>query len=213
MDRRLEHALLGDWGRAVRDPIDVLRLAFAAGAVVAAWRGDLESAARLALTFLAVAGARALTLPRLFDLAFVVGMALQAFGNSLGLFDEFSSYDLVVHFVLPLACAPCLYILLARLDVVPDLAGGTERHHHAGIFVITFALGLSLGALYEVYEWVADNWLGGALRVGYGDTISDLVDDALASLAGGAFLVLWASRGWATTRRVPGEAAAARRRA
>lgn len=133
-------------------------------------------------------------------------MALQAFGNSLGLFDSFRYYDLFVHFVLPLACAPCLYIMLGRLGVVPDLAGGVERHHQLGIFVITFALGFSLGALYEIYEWIANHALGGHLQVGDADTISDLVDDAVASMAGGCFLGLWASRGWGTTRRVPARA-------
>jgi hypothetical protein len=203
---RAERLLLGDWNALVRDPIDLLRLGFAVGAVVSALRGDFEDTVRLGLTFLAVIGARVLALPRLFDLVFVIGMALQAFGNSLGLFQSFRYYDLVVHFVLPLACAPCLYILLARREVVPDLAGGAQRHHLLGIFIVTFALGFSLGALYEIYEWVADHWLGGQLIVGYSDTISDLVDDALASLAGGVLLILWASRGWATTRRVPGGA-------
>ena len=86
-------------------------------------------------------------MPRLFDLGFVIGMALQAFGNLAGLFDSFRYYDLVVHFALPLACAPCLYITLARLDVVPDLGGGRAREHHLlGIFLITFSLGFSLDA-------------------------------------------------------------------
>ena len=210
MDDRVRRALLGDWNRVLRDPVDLLRLAFAVGTVVAIARGNVENAVRLGLTFAATVGARALSLPRLFDLAFVIGMALQAFGNTFGLFDSFRYYDLVVHFVLPLACAPCIYIVLARMEVVPDLAGGAERHHLLGIFIVTFALGVSLGAGYEVYEWVADNWLGGHLAVGYADTISDLVDDGLASLAGGLFLVLWASRGWATTRRLPGRAAARR---
>ncbi|HET6548967.1 MAG TPA: hypothetical protein VFG79_10945 [Solirubrobacter sp.] len=203
----MQRVLLGDWGRVIRDPIDVMRLAFGVGAVVSAALGDLEDTARLGLTFLAVLGARGLSLPRLFDLAFVIGMALQAFGNSFSLFTSFRYYDVVVHFVLPLACAPCLYILLARWEVVPDLGDETERHHYLGVLLITFALGFSLGALYEIYEWAADHWLGGQLRVGYDDTIADLVDDALASIAGGFFLVLWAERGWGTTRRMPGEAA------
>lgn len=206
MNARAERLLLGDWNALVRDPIDLLRLGFAVGAVVSGLRGDVEDTVRLGLTFVAVLGARVLALPRIFDLAFVIGMALQAFGNSFDLFRSFRYYDLVVHFVLPLACAPCLYILLARREVVPDLAGGAERHHLLGIFIVTCALGFSLGALYEIYEWVADRWLGGHLIVGYSDTISDLVDDGVASLAGGVLLMLWASRGWATTRRVPAHA-------
>jgi hypothetical protein len=110
-----------------------------------------------------------------------------------------------VHFVLPLACAPALYIMLARAEVVPDLGGGVERHHYLGVWLVTFALGLSLGALYEVYEWLSNHLLASELRVGYSDTIGDLADDAFASALGGLLLVLWATRGWGTTRRVPEE--------
>jgi len=199
-----QRLLLGDWGRVIRDPLDVLRLAFLVGAVVAALAGSTEDAVRLGGTFLIVLFARWLALPRLFDLGVIVGMALQAFGNVLGLFDSFKYYDLVVHFANPLAVAPCVYILLARLELVPELADTTGRHQ-LGVFIVTFCVGLSIGAGYEVYEWVADHWLGASLKVGYTDTIGDLTDDAVASALGGWFLVLWAQRGWGTTRRVPAE--------
>ncbi len=202
------------WRLRVTVPAPARLLLLRNGELVAASDGDrLECdvhrpGAYRAEVLVATLGARALALPRLFDLGFVIGMSLQAFGNAAGLFNSFRYYDLLVHFALPLACAPCLYITLARLDVVPDLAGGQARQHHLlGIFIVTFALGFSLGALYEIYEWLAVHWLGAGLAVGYDDTISDLVDDALASLLGGVFLILWATRGWATTRRVPAEVA------
>jgi len=208
---RIERAMLGDWGRVIRDPLDLLRATFLASAIAAALLGDLEDAVRLGGTFLIVLVARHLALPRPFDLALIVGMALQAFGNSLGIFTSFGAYDLVVHFVNSLAVAPTLYLLLVRLEVVPDLADARGRRQ-LGIFLITFMLGMSVGAIYEIYEWVADHWLGGNLKVGYTDTISDLVDDGLAALAAGAFLMLWAQRGWTTTRRLPARRPAGRRR-
>lgn len=64
---------------------------------------------------------------------------------------------------------------------------------------------MSTGAVYEVYEWFANNALGAGLHVSYGDTIGDLLDDGLGSVAGGALLLVWDSRGWGTTRRVPSE--------
>jgi len=197
-----ERFFLGDWGRVVRDPLDVLRLVFLAGAVVAIVAGDVEAAVRLGGTFLIVLFARWLNLPRLFDLGVIVGMALQAFGNVANLFDSFKYYDLVVHFANPLAVAPCVYILLARLEVVPELSDATGRHQ-LGIFIVTFCIGFTIGAGYEIYEWVADNWFGASLQVGYTDTIGDLTDDAIASALGGWFLVLWAQRGWGTMRRLP----------
>ena len=205
-----ERLLFGDWGRVVRDPLDVLRLAFLAAAIVTALMGRTEDAVRLAGTFLIVLFARHLSLPRLFDLGVIVGMALQAFGNVLGLFDSFRYYDLVVHFANPLAVAPCVYILLARLEVVPDL-GDARGRHQLGIFLVTFCIGFSIGAAYEIYEWFADNALGASLKVGYTDTIGDLTDDAIASALGGLFLVLWAQRGWGTSRRLSPEALHSRR--
>ena len=199
-----ERLLLGDWGPIVRDPLDVLRLTFLVGAIIAALLGDIDAAVRLGGTFLIVLFARWLELPRLFDLGVIVGMALQAFGNVGGLFESFRYYDLVVHFANPLAIAPCVYILLARQEVVPDLADATGRHQ-LGIFIVTFCIGFSIGATYEVYEWVADHWFGANLQVGYADTIADLTDDALASAVGGLFLVLWAQRGWGTMRRLSAE--------
>jgi hypothetical protein len=207
-----QRLLLGDWGRWIRDPLDLARLGFLVAAVVALVLGDLSDAVRLALTCLLLALARWLDLPRPFDLALIVGMFLQAFGNAAGLFASFGPYDVIVHFVLSLAVAPCLYLLCARFGVVPDLADA-ERHHQLGIFLITFAFGLALGALYEMYEWVSNHALGGHLHVGYSDTIADLLDDAIASLCGGALLVLWAHRGWPTTRRLPRQALTGERRA
>jgi uncharacterized membrane protein YjdF len=200
----LRRLLIGDWTPWVRDVLDVVRLTFLAGAIVTLALGDAAAALRLFLTFLATVAVARLMLPRLFDAAFLLGMALQAWGNTAHLFTTFDDYDVIVHFALPLACAPALYIMLARWDVVPDLAGA-ERHHLLGVWVITFALGLSLGALYEIYEWLSNHLVGSHLVVGYTDTIGDLADDALASAIGGVLLVVWATRGWGTTRRLPGD--------
>jgi uncharacterized membrane protein YjdF len=197
--------LIGDWTPWVRDVLDVVRLTFLAGAIVTLALGDTAAALRLFLTFLATVAVARLMLPRLFDAAFLLGMALQAWGNTAQLFTTFDDYDVIVHFVLPLACAPALYIMLARWEVVPDLGEDAERHHLLGVWVVTVALGLSLGALYEIYEWVSNHLVGSDLKVGYADTIADLTDDALASVIGGVLLVVWATRGWGTTRRLPGD--------
>jgi predicted membrane protein DUF2238 len=195
--------LLGDWGRVIRDPLDVIRWSFLAGAIATLALGDAAASLRLFLTFLGTLAVRRLALPRPFDAAFLVGMLLQAWGNTFHFFTTFDDYDKIVHFVLPLAVAPALYITLSRVEVVPDLAGQVRRHHCLGIAIVTFALGFSVGALYEIYEWLSNHLLGSHLHVGYGDTIGDLADDAFASALGGLLLILWGTRGWATTRRLP----------
>jgi uncharacterized membrane protein YjdF len=195
--------VLGDWSNVVRDPIDVLRGSFLVGAVITAFNGDAESAVRFLLTFLLLVGVRMLDVPRLFDFGFVLGMMFQAWGNALHLFSEDVWYDKVVHFVLPFFTAPLVYLLLARLQVVPDLVQKTERRHDLGIVIMTFSFGMTVGGIYEIYEWFADHALGAHLHVGYADTIGDLADNAAGALGGALLLLVWATRGWGTIRRLP----------
>lgn len=210
----LRHTLLlGDWGRLVRDPIDALRATYLVGFLVTIAIGDVSSALRLGSTAAFVYLARWVDPPRLFDLGFVLGMALQGWGNVFGLFDSLSWYDSLVHFVLSFWTAPLFYIVLARLGVVPDLGEERDRHPLLGIFVVTLAVGLAFGACYEIYEWVVDQF-GAHLHVSEADTVKDLAVDGAGSALGGLLLVGWATRGWRTTRRVPPrriEGAAARR--
>ena len=203
MSDRVAHLVLGDWNPVVRDPIDVLRATFLGGAIASVANGDLESTVRFLLTFLLLVGIRMLELPRLFDFGFVVGMMFQAWGNALNLFIDVPWYDQVVHFILPFFTAPAMYILMSRLGVVPDLAEEVRHYRAIGIVIMSFSFGMTVGASYEIYEWFADHALGAHLRVGYGDTIADLGDNALGALGGSYLLLVWATRGWGTTRRVP----------
>ena len=196
--------LLGDWTPVVRDGIDLLRLLILGGAVVYATQGRPGAAMLLfglgAVTLLA----RWVNLPRVYDLSLTAGMALQGFGETLGWYDEFVRFDDLVHFTLPMLTAPVIYIALARLDVVPDPRDETHLQHYVGIAIVTAALGIAVGALWEVYEWRSDAWFGTTLSEGNDDTNGDLVRDTLGSLVGAALLVAWARFGWGSVRRIPG---------
>ncbi len=198
--------LLGDWTPVIRDPIDLIRASFALGAVVEAALGNWDAALRLALTFIAVAITRAAEMPRPFDLAFNVGMALQAWGNVAGAFRDVSWYFAVVHFFLPLGTSAVCYLLLIRLRVVPDLAEEANLHRRASIVLVAFAFGMAIGALYEMYEWFGFHEVGSRiLQENWTKAIADLGDDALGALAAGALLVVWNIYGWGTRRRLPAE--------
>jgi hypothetical protein len=196
--------VLGDWSRVVRDGIDVLRIALLVGAVVFALLADPGAAALLgflgALTLLA----RLVNLPRAYDLCFTAGMVLQGYGEALGVYDSFAMFDDLVHFTLPMLTAPVLYIALARLEVVPDPRDETHVQHYTGIFVVTAALGVTIGALWELVEWAADTWFGTQLQLGNTDTVGDVLSDSIGSLVGAALLVVWARYGWGSVRRIPG---------
>jgi hypothetical protein len=197
--------VMGDWGRIVRDPLDVLRLAFAAGAVAFAAAGDVAATFNLLLAFLVLVAARIANLPRLYDLAVIVALTFTQGGEALNLYDAIAWYDRVVHFVVPLLVSQIIYLCLARIEVMPDPSQETLPRHEVGMFVAVFALGLAAGALWEIFEWSSDGLFGSALSEGNTDTVGDLIADACGSLAGGALMVLWAKRGWGSVRRIPGE--------
>ncbi|MGY1690345.1 hypothetical protein [Geodermatophilus sp. SYSU D01105] len=196
--------LLGDWTPLVRDGIDVLRLVVLGGAVVYAVDGDWGSAALLAALGGITLIARLVNLPRLYDLSLTLGMALQGFGETLGLYDEFVRFDDLVHFTLPMLTAPVIYVALARVDVVPDPRDETHLQHYIGIGVVTAALGIAVGALWELFEWRSDVWFGTDLSEDNDDTNGDLLRDTLGSLVGAGLLVVWARFGWGSVRRIPG---------
>jgi hypothetical protein len=203
MDRRT--LLLGDWNPIVRDGIDVLRLVILGGALVFALTGDGGAAALLAFLGAITLAARLVNLPRVYDLCLTLAMALQGFGEVFGLYDRFLHFDDLVHFTLPMLTAPVVYIALARLDVVPDPRDETHLKHYTGIFVVTLALGIAIGALWEIVEWRSDAWFGTSLSVNNDDTVGDLVRDSLGAFAGAALLVAWARFGWGSVRRIPGD--------
>ena len=196
--------LLGDWTPVIRDGIDVLRLVILGGAVAYAVTGRTGAAALLAGLGAVTLVARAVNLPRVYDLSLTVAMALQGFGETFGLYDSFVRFDDLVHFTLPMLTSPVIYIALARLDVVPDPRSETHLRHYIGIAVVTAALGITVGALWEIYEWRSDAWFGTRLSEGNDDTNGDLVRDSLGALAGAALLVVWARYGWGSVRRIPG---------
>jgi hypothetical protein len=196
--------VLGDWTPLIRDGIDVLRLVILGGAAAYALAGRSGAASVLLVLGAVTLLARAVDLPRVYDLSLTAGMALQGFGEALGLYDRFVRFDDLVHVTLPMLTAPVVYIALARLDVVPDPRDETHLRHYVGIAVVTAALGIAIGALWEVYEWRSDAWLGTQLSEGNDDTNGDLVRDTLGSLIGAALLVAWARFGWGSVRRIRG---------
>lgn len=197
--------LLGDWSRGLRDGIDLLRLTLVAGAVAFAVAGDSAGAWLLGFLGTLTLLARLINLPRVYDLCFTAAMVLQGYGEALGVYDRFLAFDDLVHFTLPMLTAPVLYIALARLDVVPDPRDDTTRQHYVGIFVVALALGITLGALWELVEWAADNWFGTHLQLNNDDTVGDMLRDSLGSVAGAVLLVAWARYGWGSVRRIPGD--------
>jgi hypothetical protein len=195
--------VLGDWSPVVRDPVDLLRLAYVGATIgIVASGGHWTNAAVSTAAAVAVGFAN---LPRPYDLAFVLAMGLTGLGDAFGAYSTFGNFDSVVHFLVPFFVSPVVYILLARIEVLRDLQEESHGPHRFGIFVITFALGMAIGGLWEGFEWVADHAVGSHLQLGLDDTMGDLAADACGAFLGGALLVAWTVYGWGSVRRIPGE--------
>ena len=204
MDRR--RLLLGDWNRVVRDPIDLLRAAFVAGAAVYAALGR-PTAIGLAFASALLVLARLAGVPRPFDLGLVVAMTLIAWGTALNLYGSWAHYDKVVHGAGTIFWAPVLYIALARIEALPRIDQMERGHRLVGLFVVTLALGVAVGAGYEIVEWTSDHLAGTHFVKSETDTATDLIADTCGAAIGGLAIVLWSVVGWGTTRRLPGRVA------
>lgn len=191
--------LYGDWTWLIRDPLDLLRLAFIGGTLAFALMGRSTAVGLTAASALLLI-CRIIDLPRRFDFAVIVAMTLIAWGTALGLYGDYYFYDNVVHAVAPAFYAPVLYLVLVRLEVLVDPARTSIARHHVGVFVSTLALGMAVGAGYEVIEWLSDSLLGTHLVKSIDDTGSDLLEGTLGSLAGATLVAVWSIRSW-TTRR------------
>ena len=196
--------IYGDWTWLVRDWIDVIRLAFIGGTIAFAVQGRSDVVALGAASSVLLI-ARIIDLPRWFDFGLTVAMTLIAWGTALHLYGQWFYYDKVVHGLSPVAYAPVLYIVLVRLGVVPDPGQAIREHRVArisGIFIVTLAVGMAVGAGYESVEWFEDKLgiLGGNFVKGLWDTETDLLADESGSLVGATFLTVWAMRGWSSRR-------------
>jgi hypothetical protein len=197
--------LLGDWNRFVRDPLDLARIGFVVLLVVFAVQGDVKGTFNMVVGTVMVLTARAINLPRLYDLALILAMVFTMVGEAFGLYDAIAWYDRLVHFVVPLFACQVMYIALARIEVLPDLKDETALRHGWGIFVVTAALGIAVGGVWEVFEFTSDGAFGSNLSEGNSDTVGDLIADSAGSFAGAGLLVLYAKRGWGSVKRIPGE--------
>lgn len=194
--------LLGDWHPLCRDPIDVARYAFAVAAVVYAALGGAGPVGVL-VAAAAVVGVRFVQLPRPYDAAFILAMTLTGWGEALRVYDAFPWYDVVVHALVPLFGSQIAYVVLARADLLPDPADDSDMRHYVGVFGVTLALGLALGAVWEMLEFASDHTVGSSLQLGLDDTMADLAADLLGSAVGAGLLVVWTVYGWGTVRRAP----------
>lgn len=150
----------------------------------------------LALLFfeLAQAGVIAFTLPGLMiarflgmkpwpDIILSSSLLIAAWSNLFELYTSITWWDLLIHFICAGGLAAVAYLILAHYRAVPP----PGRRPVAGV-ILTTVLGLALGVLWEIVEWIGFTFITQQIYVTYEDTISDLVMGGLGSLGCGFFI-------------------------
>ena len=194
-----QRLVLGDWTRVVRDPLDVLRIAFILGALV--WGAMGNSVLIVGAAALVLVLARAVSVPRFYDLGLIVVLGLIAWGEVLGFYDSWKSYDNVVHFTVPMLVTGLLYLMLVRLGVMQELKKLTQPHQKFGLFLTALSLGMAIGAGWEIVEWTSDTTRGTHLVGSTTDTATDLIWDTMGACVSAIILVLWSLGNHSLTRR------------
>jgi len=178
---------------------DALRAAALVGIVVAGIGWGPLSGVSLAL----VAGG--MLLPRLLglrpsvDIAFGIVVLVAVWSSVLDIYLTTRWWDLPMHFVTNGLCAALLYIVFVQLGVLADAE--TLPRPLVTTAVVTLALGMALGVVWEVFEWVGHNFIDNAIFVGYDDSIGDLVWGAAGALLAGCLMRYLAGPSTAAARR------------
>jgi len=202
---RWDRFFLGDWGPVVRDPLDILRLAYFAGTIVWLVTGG-ASADGLVGGSLVLLWGRLVSLPRFYDLSLITALTITGWGSALHFYGQFSWYDNVVHALMPLLITPIVYVMLVRLGVLPELRDLTQVHHQIGFFFIAFCIAMAIGGCWEVIEWWLDQLTGNHRVKDAADTASDLTSTVFGAVGAGFVLIGW-SRAGLPMKRVSGEIA------
>jgi uncharacterized membrane protein YjdF len=199
--------ILGDWTRVIRDPLDVARIAFIVSTIVWIMLGHAMTGVVAASAVIILA--RVISLPRFYDASVILVMFLLAWGSALSIYGSWGFYDNLVHFITPLLTTGMLYLLLVRLEVLPEFRDLKQLHHRIGFFLTVLALGMAIGAGWEVIEWLLDQLSDVGRVASASDTATDLISDTLGSAGSALILVLW-SLGNHSMKRRPGAALASK---
>lgn len=171
---------------------DVLRALGVISIAVAGFGWGPLSAVSFVSAFVVMLVPRLLGLRPSFDIAFGAVILASTWSSVLGVYLTTRWWDLPMHFLTNGLCAALLYIVLVRLEVVADAA--TLPRPTLSAAVVTTALGLSLGALWEFFEWFGHTFIDGEIYVGYVDSLGDLFWGGLGALLAGCSMQFLADR-------------------
>ncbi len=148
---------------------DILRILGLVSVLVAAFLFSGTDAGILAFTLPALLLPRFLGLRGGFDAVYCAALLAAAWSNVIDLYRILPWWDIPMHLVCTGALAALCYAALERFDVIDADPPRARRR-----LVLMPALGLALGTLWEIVEWIGKTFISDAIVVSYQDTIGDL---------------------------------------
>ncbi len=116
-------------------------------------------------------------LPWTMELFLVSVMTLHIVGGTLGFYDRFAWWDILLHFL-----GSAMIALLGFLATFALYRGGKIHVTVNLIGVFVFFTAIAVGAIWEMAEFASDRFLGTNNQPDNADTNFDLITDALAAL-------------------------------
>lgn len=174
--------------RAVADALRVATLL--SGVATFVWLGG-QGGVAFFVVFAVLLLPRLLAVATPFDAAFCATLLVASWARQQQWYVQVSWVDEAVHSVAPGATAVAAYLMLARLDLMPDLREEVRATRRFSLVLLVTVVGLGLAALWEFFEWGAEQLDPAGTHVGYTDTISDMALGGLGALVGGALLLRW----------------------
>jgi len=132
-----------------------------------------------------------ISMPVALEFLLFLALFLHVGGGALGIYDVFGPWDIVTHFVSTFMLA----LIFVTLFFVANHHWGLMRMTPARIVLVTMVIAMSLGLLWEGMEWAADKLFDIRAQDGIGDTLMDLVMDAVGGMAAALLAVRWARNG------------------
>jgi hypothetical protein len=152
----------------------LLAIAIVAVLIQGKWLPALTLGGFLLVSFLFVKLDR--KLPNIFDLIFMIAALINAGGWAWDLYNQPGPYDEIAHFFTVFAITLAFGFLLYR-ELMESF------FDRRVMFVLTIAsLGIALGTLWEIIEWLADFVVAKQIVSGLFDTETDLILDGAGAL-------------------------------
>jgi hypothetical protein len=186
---------------AAESVADGLRMVALIGIVVAGLGWGTIAGVSLAVVSVGMFLPRLLYIRPSVDITFGVVVLIAVWSSVLQIYVSTRWWDLPMHFLTNGLCAALCYLLLVRLGVLADAA--TLPRPMLSAAVMTTALGLALGVLWEVFEWFGHTFIDEEIFVGYVDTIGDLVWGGAGALLAGCSVSFLVTRATAADRLPP----------